>query len=102
MALADAMFLDRLRVIGTIEGTSTLVLFFVAMPLKYLAGFPLAVSIVGPIHGVLFILLASMSLLAIERVPIAARLGYAGIAAAVFPFGPFVMDRWLKEIAERG
>jgi integral membrane protein len=98
----DLEFLERLRLVGTIEGTSTLVLFFVAMPLKYMGGIPLAVSLVGPIHGVLFILLAVMFLLAIERVPISKRLGLAGIAAAFVPFGPFVLDRWLKEIHERG
>jgi integral membrane protein len=97
----DLEFLQRLRLVGTIEGTSTLVLFFVAMPLKYMAGIPMAVSLVGPIHGVLFILLATMCVLAIERVPIGKRLGYMGIVAAFFPFGPFVMDRWLKEIEER-
>ncbi len=94
----DLEFLKRLRLVGTMEGVSTLVLFFVAMPLKYLADVPLAVTVVGPIHGVLFILLASMCVLAIERVPIDKRLGYAGIAAAFIPFGPFIMDRWLSEI----
>ena len=98
----DLEFLSRLRLIGTIEAISTLVLFGIAMPLKYMAGVPMAVSIVGPIHGILFIALATMCALAIERVPIGRRLGYAGIAAAFFPFGPFVVDRWLAEIAERG
>ena len=40
--------------------------------------------------------------LAIERVPIGKRLGIAGIVAAVLPFGPFVVDRWLGALAERG
>jgi len=31
-------FLSKLRWMGFIEGTSTLVLFFIAMPLKHLAG----------------------------------------------------------------
>ena len=98
----DLEFLSRLRLVGTIEGISTLVLFFIAMPLKYLAGIPMAVSVIGPIHGVLFLLLATMCLLAVERVPIGRRLGMAGIAGAFFPFGPFIVDRWLAAIAERG
>ena len=34
-----------LRLIGIIEGVSTLTLFGIAMPLKYAAGLPLAVTI---------------------------------------------------------
>ncbi len=53
------MFKDtfsRFRTISFIEGISFLVLLFIAMPLKYLAGIPLAVKIVGMTHGILFIL----------------------------------------------
>ena len=47
--------LSRLRQIGDIEGISYLLLLGVAMPLKYLAGQPKAVTIVGGIHGFLFV-----------------------------------------------
>ena len=47
--------LSRLRRIGDIEGISYLLLLGVAMPLKYLAGQPKAVTIVGGIHGFLFV-----------------------------------------------
>lgn len=47
---------SKFRLISLIEGISFLVLLFVAMPLKYLAGIPLAVKIVGMTHGILFIL----------------------------------------------
>ena len=93
-------FLRRLRLIGLIEGTSTIVLFGVAVPLKYAAEMPTAVSIVGPIHGVLFLLLVWMFFLAIGRIPIRVRLFAAGVLAALLPFGPFVVDRWLKKIGE--
>ena len=46
----------RLRVIGFAEGVSYLILLFVAVPLKRLGGHPEAVQIVGPIHGLLFVL----------------------------------------------
>ena len=39
--------LRQLRLVALLEGTSFLVLLFIAMPLKYLAGLPLAVRIVG-------------------------------------------------------
>nr|MBJ6878079.1 DUF3817 domain-containing protein [Vibrio cholerae] len=48
--------IGRLRAIGLIEGISFLLLLFVAMPLKYFAGFATAVKITGMAHGVLFIL----------------------------------------------
>jgi integral membrane protein len=91
----NSQFLSRLRLLSMVEGTSTLLLFGIAMPLKYLAGMPMAVKIVGSIHGVLFVCLAFAFLLAIWRVPISKKLAAAGLIAAVLPFGPFVFDRWL-------
>ena len=49
--------IGRLRAIGMLEGVSFLVLLGVAMPLKYLAGMPAAVKIVGWVHGILFVAL---------------------------------------------
>lgn len=97
----DIAFLNKLRLLGIIEGISTLVLFGIAMPLKYMADIPEAVSIVGMAHGLLFILLVIMFFIAIERVPIGARLGIIGILAAIIPLGPFVVDIWLKRLADR-
>jgi len=94
----DSRFLAKLRLLGVIEGTSTLILFGIAMPLKYFADMPLAVRIVGSLHGLLFIALAVMCLLAIRRVPIGVRLAAGGILGAVVPFGPFVVDHWLRKL----
>ena len=95
----DAQFLSRLRLLSIIEGTSTLLLFGIAMPLKYFADMPLAVRVVGSAHGLLFIGLVAVFLLGIRRVPLSTGLATAGIFAAVLPFGPFVFDRWLGELA---
>jgi integral membrane protein len=97
--VSDPRFLPWLRLLSLIEGCSTLVLFLIAMPLKYLAGMPLAVTIVGTIHGALFLGVVVLFLIAIKRVPLGTRLGLAGMIGAVFPFGPFIVDRWLKELA---
>ena len=96
----DLQFLGRLRLLSIVEGTSTLLLFGIAMPLKYLADMPLAVRIVGSLHGLLFVCLAIAFLLATRRVPISKGLAMAGIVAAVLPFGPFVLDRWLGKIGK--
>jgi integral membrane protein len=98
MPIIDHTFLRRLRVLGTIEGISTLVLFGIAMPLKYLAGMPLAVTIAGSIHGALFVALVSMFVLGTRRIPLSTGMAAAGIVAAVVPFGPFVMDRKLERL----
>jgi integral membrane protein len=47
--------IDDLRRVGKLEAISFLVLLAVGMPLKYLAGIPLAVKICGWIHGLLFV-----------------------------------------------
>ena len=91
-------FLAKLRWMGFIEGIPTLVLFFIAMPLKYLAGKPIAVEIAGSLHGGLFICLVVMLAIAVWRVPISFGLSLAGMVSAVIPFGPFVYDRWLREL----
>lgn len=88
-------FVRALRHLAIIEGISTLVLFGIAMPLKYFAGMPLAVRIVGSLHGALFVALVLMLLLAIRKVPISSSLAAAGIAAAIVPGGPFLLDRHL-------
>ena len=88
--------LQRLRLIGVIEGTSTLVLFGIAMPLKYMADEPMAVRVVGLIHGLLFIGYCTVLYRAwkiLERpLPWAIKL----FIASIFPFGPFIADRGLK------
>lgn len=96
----DLIFLRRLRLFSIIEGISTLLLFGVAMPLKYFADMPIAVTIVGSIHGFLFIGLVAMFFVAIERVPISKPLAAAGVAGAVVPFGPFIVDGWLKRVGD--
>lgn len=77
---------------GAIEGTSFLLLLFIAMPLKYLADQPLMVTIVGSAHGVLWIAyLAALAHSAwLGKWPFS-RLFLGGVAS-VLPFGPFVFD----------
>ena len=88
--------LHRLRIAGYLEGGSFLVLLFIAMPLKYLAGQPQAVRIVGMAHGVLFIAyIIFLALAAGDRAwPVGRSL--RGLAAAFLPFGPFIFDRSLR------
>jgi integral membrane protein len=93
--------LRQFRLVGYAEAVSFLVLLGIAMPLKYLAGLPKPVLVVGWIHGVLWIL----------YLVAAARAGYVhqwtlrpyifAFVASILPFGPFVFDRWLRRDEKR-
>ena len=100
-AIQSPGFLRFLRALSLIEGCSTLVLFFVAMPLKYMANMPLAVTIFGSLHGILFLLLVGCFFAALDKVPISLSIMLAGIVGAVIPFGPFLVDRRLKRLANQ-
>jgi integral membrane protein len=83
----------HLRWLGWAEGTSFLVLLLIAMPLKYIWGKPLAVSIVGMAHGILFILyfLSASEAATDYRWSLKVRL-YAYLAA-IMPLGTFVFEK---------
>ncbi|MEI2740796.1 MAG: DUF3817 domain-containing protein [Chitinophagaceae bacterium] len=89
------------RKVAFAEGVSFLVLLFVAMPLKYFADMPLAVTVVGGLHGVLFVAFAILA----REVKSDYKKDFkwlmrAGLAS-ILPFGTFVMDKqWKKEEAE--
>jgi integral membrane protein len=89
-----------LRHTGIIEGISSLLLFFVAMPMKYMANKPEAVSIVGMAHGVLFILYV----IALVRASLTLQrpMGWSAkiFVAAIIPFGPFLIEPGLRREQE--
>ena len=92
--------LHGLRLVAFTEGVSFLVLLFVAMPLKYFAGMPLAVRVVGTIHGVLFIAFVLVLIWAsvARRWPFHRSL--LAFVSSIVPFGTFAFDVSLRrEIA---
>ncbi len=88
--------LRQFRLVALAEGASFLVLLFVAMPLKYLAGQPLAVRVVGSVHGLLFVAFV----LALLWVGIArswpVRRWLLAFVSSLVPFGTFIFDRSLR------
>lgn len=66
------------------------------MPLKYAAGKPEAVRIVGSLHGLLFVIYVLTALLAARTFRWKAPMILMALAAAVFPFGPFWFDAKLR------
>jgi integral membrane protein len=88
------------RKIAFAEGVSFVVLLFIAMPLKYFAGMPMAVTVVGGLHGILFVAFAIMAReVKMEYNKDFNWLAKAGLAS-IIPFGTFYMDKyWKKEEA---
>jgi integral membrane protein len=88
--------IHRLRLITRWEGVSFLVLLFVAMPLKYFAGMPMAVRIVGMLHGILFISAIVVLVLTMRAAKWPVSRGALVFVSTLVPFGPFLIDRKLK------
>ena len=87
--------LKILRITGLLEGISLLMLFGIAMPMKYAMGEPLMVEIVGMAHGILFI--AYVLLVLIVGVSLKWKVFpmLLAIMASVVPFGTFIADKKL-------
>lgn len=82
--------------IARLEGLSVLLLFFVAMPLKRLAGLPEPVAWVGWTHGVLvFVYLLALGSVARVDGWRWSRVALAFVAS-LFPFGTFWFERRLR------
>ena len=90
-----------LRFSALLEAVSSLLLLFIAMPLKYVWGMPQAVKVVGMAHGVLFVLLcfALWRVLMSTNWPIS-RAALVFLASLV-PFVPFFMDGKMRAWAEQ-
>jgi integral membrane protein len=83
--------LRHLRLASLAEGATLLLLLLVAVPLKRMADLPLAASIMGPLHGLAFVIYGSMVLWALfwQRVTLAEAVQLA--AAAFIPFGAYML-----------
>jgi len=88
--------IDRLRLASGLDGISYLILLGIAMPLKYLAGEPLAVRIVGSLHGVFFLALCACLLEVLFRKKLSFGWCVIVFLCALFPFAPFFLDRKLR------
>ncbi|RKP47669.1 DUF3817 domain-containing protein [Trinickia fusca] len=84
-----------MRRVSLLEGSTLLLLIFVAVPLRHLAGLPIATRIMGPIHGLAFLLYVWMLMRAVSDGSWS-RSEMAGLVIAAFiPFGAFVNERRL-------
>ena len=93
--------LSQLRIVAFLEGLSFIVLLFVAMPLKYWAGMPAAVRVVGSLHGILFLAFVVALFRVASEHDWPLKRSVLGFISSLLPFGTFVFDRTLKEELER-
>jgi integral membrane protein len=89
--------ISLLRKAGIAEGISFLVLLLIAMPLKYIWDWPLAVKYVGWAHGLLFMIYVSLAYYAKEVYNWPFFKFVKAFIAAWLPLGTFVFDKELKK-----
>jgi len=99
---SDLHPVNLVRWTGIMDGTSLLVLLFIAMPLKYWADKPYAVTIVGSIHG--WIVMVYVAAILYAQIRIQWRFGWTllSLLAAFVPFGNFAVERMLKRRQDQG
>ena len=88
------------RYIAIAEATSFLAL-LVASYLKRQGEGELGVTILGPIHGALFILYVIVALNVRDRAGWSVKTTAWILVGAVLPFGGYVVDRWLAKRTPR-
>lgn len=92
--------LSKFKYVAVAEGISYLLLLFIAMPLKYWADFPHAVTYIGWVHGFLFVLFIVMLLQVWAKYKWSFGKTVMAFVASIVPFGTFVLEKSLnKEIA---
>jgi integral membrane protein len=90
--------LRKFRMMGLIEGGSLLILLFLAMPLKYFFDFPAAVSVVGAIHGFLFVTYCLFIAYMTFVIKWPFIYSVLAVIVAFIPFGNLFLDRRLQKL----
>ncbi len=89
---------ETFRIIAKIEGISYLLLFFVAMPLKYMAGILIVTKIVGMAHGGLWIMYLWFQAEASKERQWGIKFNLFAFIMSLLPFGTFYLNNKLKEM----
>lgn len=86
--------IGRLRLLAVLEGLSLIILVFVSLPLKHLYGVTEISSILGPIHGILFLLfLVNTISVGTEYNWKFKQTTWKVLIACLIPFGTFYIDK---------
>jgi integral membrane protein len=88
------------RIVSLLEATSFLLL-LVASVLKRTADFPEGVTVLGPVHGILFVGYVAVAFMSRSQTGWSNGRMALALGAAVLPVAPFFVERkWLRPIEE--
>ncbi len=94
--------IGRLRLLGFLEGMSLIALVCLAVPLKYLYDAPEMVQMIGPIHGILFILFVFATFsVSIEYKWSFSKITWKVLLSCLIPFANFYVDRKILKGMEK-
>ena len=90
--------LNSFRITAFLEGLSYILLLGIAVPVKYLAGDPSYVKLLGMPHGLLFVLYIALAVLMAQNYKWTRKTLAIVLIAAIIPFGTFYIDnKYLKK-----
>lgn len=87
-----------LRVVGLLEGLSSVALFGVAMPMKYFFDNSSLIFYTGMTHGVLFLAFLLILLITCHVQKWSLGIFGLGLIAAIIPLGTFFFDHKIKHM----
>ncbi len=85
--------LKTFKIIAFLEGLSYLLLLFVAVPFKYMAGNEILVKSLGMPHGLLFVTYVIIAFLLKDTMKWDTKNFLIILVCSILPFGTFWMDR---------
>jgi len=88
--------INQFKIISLTEGTSFLILLFIAMPTKYYLGEPLAVTVAGWVHGILFIAYALMTTSIAQKLNWPDKYTFKILIAGMIPFAFLLVNKKLS------
>jgi integral membrane protein len=96
MSAKPSSALKHLSLMTLLEGGSLIALVAIAMPLKYMADMPAAVSAVGPVHGAFYLWTMGVLALTLYRRLLPLKHGAVVAIAALIPFGGLFSHHLVK------
>ena len=89
--------LQKFRLINKIEGISFIILLFIAMPMKYSFGIPMATKVVGMLHGLLVFAFIYQIIEAKKEAGFTLKETALYSVLSLIPFGSFYTDKLLAK-----
>jgi len=94
---APRTLLTRLRWAALLEGATLVLLLLVAVPIKHLGGEPRLVSILGPLHGLAFLVYLWLLLQTVGAGLWTRREAWRLALACLLPLGTWVNDSFVRK-----